>query len=93
MDGLDVYIDDYSKPDPLPEGWLGKMKQMARLGDFEEKPEDDPEKPARRPRSSPTASLRVTEKPSTRTRSCRASLKRYIRYCRMAENRHPPVPE
>ena len=25
MDGLDVYIDDYSKPDPLPEGWLAKM--------------------------------------------------------------------
>ena len=23
MDGLDVYIDDYSKPDLLPEGWLG----------------------------------------------------------------------
>ena len=27
MDGLDVYIDDYSKPDPLPEGWLEKMKR------------------------------------------------------------------
>ena len=34
MDGLDVYIDDYSKPDPLPEGWLEKMNQMARLGDY-----------------------------------------------------------
>ena len=34
MDGLDVYIDDYSKPDPLPEGWLEKMNQLARLGDF-----------------------------------------------------------
>lgn len=33
MDGLDVYIDDYSKADPLPEGWLEKMSQMARLGD------------------------------------------------------------
>jgi hypothetical protein len=31
MDGLDVYIDDYSKPDPLPEGWLEKMNQVARL--------------------------------------------------------------
>ena len=28
MDGLDVYIDDYSKPDPLPEGWLEKLNQM-----------------------------------------------------------------
>ncbi len=34
MDGLDVYIDDYSKPDPLPEGWLEKMNQATRLGDY-----------------------------------------------------------
>lgn len=31
MDGLDVYIDDYSKPDPLPEGWLEKLNQLAML--------------------------------------------------------------
>ena len=31
MDGLDVYIDDYSKPDPLPAGWLEKMHQFAAL--------------------------------------------------------------
>jgi hypothetical protein len=31
MDGLDVYIDDYSKPDPLPEGWLAKLNQFATL--------------------------------------------------------------
>jgi hypothetical protein len=31
MDGLDVYIDDYGKPDPLPEGWLGKLEQLARM--------------------------------------------------------------
>jgi hypothetical protein len=41
MDGLDIYIDDYSKPDPLPEGWLEKMTQMARLGEYR-----DPEKEA-----------------------------------------------
>lgn len=34
MDGLDVYIDDYSKPDPIPADWLGKLNQLARLGDF-----------------------------------------------------------
>jgi hypothetical protein len=33
MDGLDVYIDDYSQPDPLPEGWLEKLNVMAYLGD------------------------------------------------------------
>jgi hypothetical protein len=31
MDGLDVYIDDYTKPDPLPEGWLAKLNQFATL--------------------------------------------------------------
>lgn len=36
MDGLDVYIDDYSKPDPLPEGWLEKMNQATRLGEYRE---------------------------------------------------------
>jgi hypothetical protein len=35
MDGLDVYIDDYSKPDPLPEGWLEKLNMVARLGAFQ----------------------------------------------------------
>ena len=34
MDGLDVYIDDFSKPDPIPPDWLGKLNQMARLGDY-----------------------------------------------------------
>ena len=44
MDGLDVYIDDYSKPDPIPPDWLGKMNQMARLGDY--KPPEDVAEPA-----------------------------------------------
>ena len=42
MDGLDVYIDDYSKPDPLPEGWLEKLNQMARLGAFQPQEESPP---------------------------------------------------
>jgi hypothetical protein len=33
VDMLDVYMDDYSIPDPLPESWLGKLRQMSRLGD------------------------------------------------------------
>ncbi len=33
MDMLDVYVDDYSKPDPLPDGWLAKLEQAGRLGD------------------------------------------------------------
>ena len=46
MDGLDVYIDDYSKPDPLPEGWLEKMNQMSHLGDNGPKPEPLEEPPS-----------------------------------------------
>jgi len=43
MDGLDVYIDDYSKPDPLPEGWLEKMNAVRYLGIFKEDPPAGPE--------------------------------------------------
>jgi hypothetical protein len=32
MDGLDTYIDDYGKPDPLPASSLRKMAQAAFLG-------------------------------------------------------------
>ena len=35
MDGLDIYIDDYSKPDPLPLGMLEKLVQSDMLGLFQ----------------------------------------------------------
>jgi hypothetical protein len=41
MDGLDVYIDDYSKADPLPEGWLDKLNVMKQLGHCLEPEEGD----------------------------------------------------
>lgn len=34
MDGLDIYIDDYGKPDPLPAGMLRQMVQSKMLGLF-----------------------------------------------------------
>ena len=34
MDGLDTYIDDYGKPDPIPEPMLRRMVQSAALGLF-----------------------------------------------------------
>lgn len=40
MDGLDIYIDDYSKPDPLPPGMLERMAQSEMLQLFR-KTEDD----------------------------------------------------
>jgi hypothetical protein len=40
MDGLDIYIDDYSKPDPLPPGMLERMVQSKMLNLFGNKEED-----------------------------------------------------
>ena len=34
MDGLDIYIDDYGRPDPLPASWLRKMASAASLDLF-----------------------------------------------------------
>lgn len=31
MDGLDVYIDDYSKADPLPDGMLDQLEQARKI--------------------------------------------------------------
>jgi Protein of unknown function (DUF3306) len=45
MDGLDIYIDDYGKPDPLPEGMLRQMVQSQFLGLFADE-ETDKEKQA-----------------------------------------------
>ena len=39
MDGLDIYIDDYSKPDPLPPGMLERMVQSDMLNLFRKKSE------------------------------------------------------
>lgn len=49
MDGLDVYIDDYTKPDPIPAEWMGKLSQLAHLGDYrppEAETGQEPEKAA-----------------------------------------------
>lgn len=56
MDGLDVYIDDYSKPDPLPDGWLEKMNQVKYLGIFKAPEEEVPPPPqaSAAPLQSPT---------------------------------------
>lgn len=53
MDGLDVYIDDYSKPDPIPEGWLARMNQVARLGEWKPEPEQEGASPPAGPGTPP----------------------------------------
>jgi hypothetical protein len=45
MDGLDTYIDDYGKPDPLPAGMLHQMVQSKMLGLFDDEPEEAPPNP------------------------------------------------
>lgn len=41
MDGLDVYIDDYTQPDPLPEGMLRKMASAHAMGFFDHEKKAD----------------------------------------------------
>jgi hypothetical protein len=43
MDGLDTYVDDYSKPDPIPDATLKALKQANRLLFPEEAAEKDRE--------------------------------------------------
>jgi hypothetical protein len=43
MDGLDIYIDDYGKPDPIPPGMLRQLAQSKLLGLFDD--EDKPQNP------------------------------------------------
>ncbi len=40
MDGLDTYIDDYGKPDPIPESMLRMMRQSKFLGLFDDEKEE-----------------------------------------------------
>jgi hypothetical protein len=60
MDGLDVYIDDYGKPDPIPADMLRKMTQSAFLNLFADEPERPPaEPPAEKPASDEDLDLRL----------------------------------
>ena len=46
MDGLDTYIDDYGKPDPIPASMLRQMAQSHALGLFADEDKEDA-KPSR----------------------------------------------
>jgi Protein of unknown function (DUF3306) len=41
MDMMDVYVDDYSKPDPIPEALLRMLNQSIDLGLFAQTPEPE----------------------------------------------------
>ena len=61
MDGLDTYIDDYGRPDPLPAGMLRHMAQSKSLGLFSDDP--DPEDPSANPSPSTGPDPRLTTQP------------------------------
>lgn len=44
MDGLDIYIDDYSKSDPIPEGMLRQMTSAKFLNLFDDDEDKEKEK-------------------------------------------------
>ncbi|MEJ8839224.1 DUF3306 domain-containing protein [Ramlibacter sp. AN1133] len=52
MDGLDVYIDDYGKPDPIPPEMLRNLAsaKFLKLFDDEEEKKEEAEAPAAEPR-------------------------------------------
>ena len=58
MDGLDTYIDDYGKPDPIPLSMLRQMNQSKFLRLF-----DDDEKDEAKQRAELPASTAPTEEP------------------------------
>jgi len=60
MDGLDIYIDDYGKPDPLPAGMLRKLAQGHALGLFA----DEDARPTTPPPGSPAPALPPTDNPA-----------------------------
>ncbi|HKW37937.1 MAG TPA: DUF3306 domain-containing protein [Burkholderiales bacterium] len=56
MDGLDVYIDDYSKPDPIPDAMMRTLAHARSLL-FDDKKEE-PQAPAERPALSSAPDVR-----------------------------------
>ena len=68
MDGLDTYIEDYGKPDPIPESMLRRMAQAQVLGLFDDEPKASPDGEAAPPlpQSSAEPELTADEDPDLR---------------------------
>ena len=64
MDGLDTYIDDYGKPDPLPASMLRQMASARALGLFDEDSDDEKMAAAAPQRADPDGALADTPSPS-----------------------------
>jgi hypothetical protein len=66
MDGLDIYIGDYSKPDPIPLEMLKRMVQSDMLNIFRKEPEEktQDELKAEALASDPEQAKQVTTEPA-----------------------------
>ena len=56
MDGLDIYIDDYGKPDPIPPEMLRQLVQSKFLGLFDDE-ESDEEQPQAQAQAVPSPDI------------------------------------
>jgi hypothetical protein len=70
MDGLDTYIDDYGKPDPIPESMLRMMHQSKFLGLFD----DEEKEPAARAGADGAAGLAVAQSSAAAIPSAQAQV-------------------
>jgi hypothetical protein len=55
MDGMDVYIDDYSKPDPMPYSMLRQLASAKFLGLFDQEEKEEAARQARDVADNPIA--------------------------------------
>lgn len=62
MDMMDVYVDDYSIPDPIPESMLRQMTQSRMLKLFDDLPEEEDAKTEASP--APVAEVADTQPPA-----------------------------
>jgi hypothetical protein len=62
MDGMDVYVGDYSKPDPIPDQMLRRLAAAATLKLF-----DEPSEPTAAPEQSATLPRDVADDPTAQT--------------------------
>ena len=63
MDGLDTYIDDYGKPDPIPASMLRQMVQSRALGLFADEEKAALDEPATRATPDGTADCGAAQSP------------------------------
>ena len=66
MDGLDVYIDDYSKSEPIPAAMLAGLKQAQRIFEWAAEEKEKPEANVPQPvaQAAPTAAIEAPAEPS-----------------------------